>query len=467
LAYTHHDRLTALDASFLDLESPGVHMHVGSVGIFDAGPLLREDGGIDFDKILALAESALSRVPRFRQKLAHVPLTGHPVWVDDEHFNLLYHLRHTALPLPGDERRLKRLAGRIMSQKLDRAKPMWELWFVEGLEGGRFAVVSKVHHCLIDGISGVDLLASFMGRDPEYRPERVDPHWLPRPRPGPLRLLAGELTRRASLSGRILSGAAQALRRPEGAFEQTSRAASGLVETLGKAFSPASETPLNVPIGPHRRFDWTRIELAAVSELRQRFGGTVNDVALACVAGAARDWLATRSVELDGIDFRALVPVSTRGAGERGKLGNRVSTLVARLPVDEPDPRRRLARVIEETSRLKASGQARGSEVLEEISDWTVAGLLTTLSRLAAARRAFNLVVTNVPGPGFPVFLGGARLLASYPLVPLFENQALGVAILGYDGALCWGFNADRDALPDLHDFVLALESEFELLRKP
>jgi WS/DGAT/MGAT family acyltransferase len=466
VAYTHHDRLTALDASFLDLESPGVHMHVGSVGIFEAGPLLREDGGIGFDQILALAEAALSRVPRFRQKLAYVPLTGHPVWVDDEHFNLLYHVRHTALPLPGDERRLKRLVGRIMSQKLDRTKPMWELWFVEGLEGGRFAVISKLHHCLIDGISGVDLLASFMGRDPDYRPERVDHHWIPRPRPGPLGLLADEILRRTSLPGRVLSGAAKALRRPERAFEQTSRAASGLVETLGKAFSAASDTPLNAPIGPHRRFDWTRMDLGAVREVRTRVGGTVNDVALACVAGAVRDRLAAHGVELEGIDFRTLVPVSTRSAGQRGKLGNRVSTLVARLPVDEPDPRRRLLRVIDETTRLKASGQVQGSEALEEISDWTVAGLLTTISRLAAGRRAFNLVVTNVPGPQFPVFLDGARLLASYPLVPLFENQALGVAILGYDGALCWGFDADWDALPDLHDFVLAVESEFELLRK-
>jgi WS/DGAT/MGAT family acyltransferase len=466
LAYTHHDRLTALDASFLDLESPGVHMHVGSVGIFEAGPLLREDGGIDFQQVLALAESALSRVPRFRQKLAHVPLTGHPIWVDEEHFNLLYHLRHTALPWPGDERRLKRLVGRIMSQKLDRAKPMWELWFVEGLEGGRFAVVSKIHHCLIDGISGVDLLASFMGRDPDYRPERVDHRWIPRPRPGALRLLADEALRRAALPGRVLGGAARALRSPERTFEQTSRAATGLVETLGKAFSPASDTPFNVPIGPHRRFDWTRMDLGAVREVRTRVGGTVNDVALACVAGAVRDRLAAHGVELEGIDFRALVPVSTRSAGQRGKLGNRVSTLVTRLPVDEPDPRRRLLRVIDETSKLKASGQVQGSEALEEISDWTVAGLLTTISRLAATRRAFNLVVTNVPGPQHPVFLSGARLLASYPLVPLFENQALGVAILGYDGALYWGFDADWDALPDLHDFVLAVDSEFELLRK-
>jgi WS/DGAT/MGAT family acyltransferase len=208
------------------------------------------------------------------------------------------------------------------------------------------------------------------------------------------------------------------------------------------------------------------MDLGVVREVKARLGGTVNDVVLACVAGAVRDHLAAHGAELEGIDFRALVPVSTRRAQERGKLGNRVSTLVARLPVDEGDPRRRLARVIDETGKLKASGQVQGSEALEEISDWTVGGLLTTISRLAAARRAFNLVVTNVPGPEFPVYLNGARLLACYPLVPLFENQALGVAIFGYDGALYWGFNADWDAVPDLHDFALAVLREFEILRK-
>jgi WS/DGAT/MGAT family acyltransferase len=466
MAYTHHDRLTALDTSFLDLESPGVHMHVGSVGIFEPGPLAHEDGGIDFDRVLALADWALARAPRFRQKLDRIPLTGHPIWVDDEHFNLLYHLRHTALPAPGDERRLKRLVGRIMSQKLDRAKPMWELWFVEGLEGGRFAVISKVHHCLIDGISGVDLLGAFMGANPEYRPGRVDHRWIPRPGPGPLRLVADEAWRRATLPGRALTGAARALRRPDRTFEQTSRAASGFVETLAKAFSPASETPFNVPIGPHRRFDWTRMDLGVVREVKEKLGGTVNDVVLACVAGAVREHLAGHGVELDGIDFRALVPVSTRSAQQRGKLGNRVSMLVASLPVDEADPRRRLARVSDETRKLKASGQVQGAEALEGFSDWTVAGLLSAISRLAAARRAFNLVVTNVPGPQVPVYLSGAPLLATYPLVPLFDNQALGVALLSYDGGLYWGFNADWDAVPELHDFVLAVEREFERMRK-
>jgi WS/DGAT/MGAT family acyltransferase len=445
-------------------------MHVGSVGIFDPGPMAGEAGEIDFDEILAVVEAGLDRAPRFRQKLERMPLTGHPVWVDDEHFNIAYHVRHTALPVPGDERRLKRLVGRVMSEKLDRGKPMWELWFVEGLEGGRIAVISKVHHCLIDGISGVDLLSAFMGPDPAHRFERSEHRWMPRPAPSALRLLGDEVGRRASLPGRVASGLARALRHPDKTFERAAHAASGFSGTLTHAMKPASETPFNVPIGPHRRFDWTHFDLDVVREIRTKLGGTINDVVLACVAGAVRDYLGDhlrdQELKLSEIDFRVYVPVNTRTEGQRGKLGNRVSMLIASLPVDERDPRKRLARVSETMKELKDSGQVEGSEVFEEISDWTSTTLLTGLTRMAAARRASNLVVTNVPGPPVPIFLNGARMLESYPLVPLFENNALGIALFSYDGRIFWGFNADWDALPDLHDFVFAIEREFEVLRK-
>lgn len=466
MSYTHYDRLTALDSSFLALESTGVHMHVASVGIFDPGPLLDEDGGIDFDRVLRVTEAGLFRAPRFRQKLGSVPVTGHPVWVDDPHFNVLYHLRHTSLPLPGSERQLKRLVGRIVSQKLDRSKPMWELWFVEGLEDGRVALISKVHHCLIDGISGVDLLSAFMGPDPEHRSEPVDHRWVPRPQPGSLRLVGDEVTRRVSLPGRVAGSVLRSLRHPGRTWEGVSHTATGFGEGLVDALSPASETPLNVPIGPHRRFDWTRLELADVREVKSKLGATVNDVVLGCVAGAVRSFLGGRGEESLDIDFRVFVPVSTRTDDQRGALGNRVSMIVVPLPVDEPDPRRRMERIIESTSELKHSGRAEGAEILEEVSDWTTTSLLTAFSRLAASRRSFNLVVTNVPGPLTPVYLDGARLLESYPLVPLYENQALGVALFSYAGSLFWGFNADWDALPDLHDFVEAVELEFETLRK-
>jgi len=466
MPYAHFDRLSALDASFLELESEGVHMHVGTVGTFEAGPLSTPSGGIDFDAILASSEAALQRAPRFRQKLETTPVLGHPVWVDDPNFNVLYHLRHTALPLPGDDRRLKRLAGRIMSQKLDRTKPMWEIWFVEGLERDRLAVISKVHHCLIDGISGVDLLAAFMGPSKEFRQPEEEHHWIPRPAPSGLRLLTGEFSRRLGAPTRALRSLAQSVQNPEENFEAAVHTATGFLEGLGKAFTPASETPLNVPIGPHRRFDWTRFDLGVVREVKDKLGGTVNDVILACVAGAVRSFLQRQEVSVDDIDFRAFLPVSTRTSDQRGSLGNRVSMLVASLPVDEPDPRTRVEKIGAETRALKKSGQAAGTEVIEELSDWTSPSLLTAFSRLAASQRSFNLVVTNVPGPQFPVFLNGARMLESYPLVPLYENQALGVALFSYDGGLYRGFNADWDAVPDLHEFVLAIEQEFETLRK-
>lgn len=466
MAYTHYQRLTALDSTFLELESPGVHMHVGSVGIFDPGPLAREDGGIDFDRILDLTSAGLVRAPRFRQKIAEVPVTGHPVWVDDEHFNLLYHVRHSSLPAPGDERRLKRLVGRIMSEKLDRSKPMWELWIVEGLEGGKLAVISKVHHCLIDGISGVDLLSAFMGPDSDHRARPEDQHWIPRPAPGRAHLMVDEIWRRATMPTRALGGVAKALGSPQRTLRSASHTAVGFAEGLAKSFSPASDTPLNVPIGPHRRFDWTRFDLGVVREVKDKIGGTINDVVLSCVSGAVRRFLGQHESNLEDMDFRVFIPVSTRSDDQRGKLGNRVSMVIARLPVDEADPHKRAARVIEETSQIKESGQADGAEVLEEVSDWTSTSLLTSFSRLAASRRSFNLVVTNVPGPAFPVYFEGGKMLASYPLVPLYEGQALGIALFSYDGGLYWGFNACWDAMPDLHDFVLAIEQEFELLRK-
>jgi len=465
MPYHHYDRLSALDSVFLDLESQSVHMHVGSVGIFDSGPLAAE-GGIDFERICEIVESDLRRAPRFRQKLSYIPVTGRPVWVDDEHFNLLYHVRHTSLPIPGDERTLKRLVGRIMSQKLDRAKPLWELWFIEGLEKDRFAVISKVHHCLIDGISGVDLLAAFMGPSSDYQATPLEHRWIPRPSPGGLSLLGAELWRRATLPARAIGGAARAIGRPRESFDAASHAVTGFAETLASSLTPASETPFNVEIGPHRRFDWTRFDLDVVREVKRKLGGTINDVVLACVAGAARWYLGEHGVALPEIDFRSFVPVSTRTPEERGKLGNRVSLLVAHLPVDEPDPRQRMQRVVEETQKIKRSDQIAGTKAIEEISDWTATAILTQFSRLAASRRSYNMVVTNVPGPPVPVFLEGARLLESYPLVPLFSNQALGVAIFSYDGALHWGFNSDWDAIADLHDFVLAIEREFEILRK-
>jgi WS/DGAT/MGAT family acyltransferase len=278
--------------------------------------------------------------------------------------------------------------------------------------------------------------------------------------------VADELARRVAWPARLAASATRALRRPGQALDGAAHTAAGLAEGLAGSLVPASPTPLNVPIGPHRRFDWTRFDLGVVMEVKQRLGCKLNDVVLACVAGAVRSFLERRGEDVGELDFRAFVPVSTRAADERGKLGNRVSMLLVPLPVSEADPRRRAALVAEETRQRKESGQVAGAEWIEELSDATSSALITGFGRLASSRLSYNLVVTNVPGPPFPVYLNGAQLLESYPLVPLYGNQALGIALFSYAGALHWGFNADWDAVADLHDFVLDVEREFEALRK-
>jgi WS/DGAT/MGAT family acyltransferase len=466
MAFQYHERLSALDASFLALEDVSCHMHIGAVSIFDGGPLTLPGGGIDIDRIRGLIEAGLYRIPRYRQRLAHVPLVGHPVWVDDPCFNLAYHVRHTHLPCPGDTRQLKRLVGRLMSQQLDRGKPLWELWVVEGLEGGRFAFVNKVHHCMIDGVGSVELTGTVMQRTPEHDPrlDEAPPRWLPRPAPTAGRLLSDELLHRARAPLAAVTAAGRAITSPGQAWNAATATVQGLAEALSGGLNPASPSPLNVEIGPHRRFDWTEMDLGRIREVKARYGGTVNDVVLAILSGALRRFLRRRSVDVDGLEFRAMLPVNVRTAADQRDLGNRVAMLVARLPLDERDPQQRLVRIVEETQRVKHSHQAAGVQTLEALSDQTFTTLFTEFGRLAARSRPFNLVVTNVPGPQFPVYVLGSRMQVCYPLVPLFRGQALGVALFSYDGRLFWGFNADWDAIPDLHELVTTVDGELEAL---
>jgi WS/DGAT/MGAT family acyltransferase len=466
MSYAWAERLSALDASFIELEDANAHMHIGAVGLFEAGPLVGPGGGIDIERFRRLMEAGLHRTPRYRQRLGRIPFVEHPVWVDDDRFNLGYHLRHTHLPVPGDERQLKRLAGRIMSQQLDRGKPLWEMWVAEGVAEDRCALITKAHHCMIDGVGSVELTGSVMRPTPDHDP-RLDepaPRWIPRPVPGPGRLLADEACRRAGEALGASAAVARAMLDPRGAGRAFLESTRAIGEAVAVGLRPASPTPLNVPIGPHRRFDWTTMPLEAVKAIRGRLGGTVNDVVLAIVAGALRRFLHRRGVEVNRLDLRAMVPVNVRGASERDSMGNRVAMLVARLPLDARDAGERLARVVYETTALKRSHQAAGVHALEELSDHSFTTLFTLFARLAAASRPFNLVVTNVPGPQFPVYVLGARMLACYPLVPLYRNQALGIALFSYDGRLHWGFNADWDAVPDLHDLVDAVDTELDAL---
>jgi WS/DGAT/MGAT family acyltransferase len=465
MAYSHYERLTALDGAFLELEDANVSMSVGAVALFEAAPLRSDEGVLDIERICAFVESALQHSPRFRQRLAWTPGFRHPVWIDDARFNLSYHVRHTALPPPGDLRQLKRLAGRIFSQKLDRGKPLWEMWFVEGVEEDRFAVIVKAHHCMVDGIAGIDLLAGIMRLDPDPTVPPSKP-WIARAAPSERQLFVDELAHRASLPLSLVGAGLRAVRHPAEAIDELGEAARSLLDTVAAGLKPTASTPLNPDLGPYRRFDWTRCDLRTVKEARRHLGGTLNDAVLSVAAGAVGGFLRQRGVSTRDMTFRAMVPVSIRKPDQQGVAGNRVVNFLAQLPVDERDPVKRLAAVVETTRKLKRSRLVRGAEILEEISDRSFDSVVVRFVQLAARQRAFNLVVTNVPGPPRTAYLLGAKLQAIYPLVPLFENQGLGIALFSYDGGLYWGFNADWDALPDLHDFAGFVDLELEGLAK-
>jgi WS/DGAT/MGAT family acyltransferase len=468
MAYTFHERLSAMDAMFLEIEDENVHMHMGGVAIFEAATLRGPDGGLDLERILAFGEAQLHKSPRLRQKLANIPWFDRPVWVDDARFNLAYHVRHTALPPPGDERQLKRLVGRILSQGLDRTKPLWETWLVEGLEGDRFAVVSKLHHCMADGMSSGDLSGLLTGATPRETPKPAH-RWVPNAAPEAAQLVASEFVRRVTAPLSLLRGSPgkRSQARVEGpgeALERLGQVVRGAVRAAEAGLQAASETPLNVPVGPHRRFDWVRVDLPTVKELGHAAGGKLNDGVLALVTGAVRRFLTDRGERVSDLTFRVAVPVDVRTEADRGQLGNRVSSLVVALPTAESDPWQRLLRVVETTSDLKGSGESQAVDLLGRVADLLPAGAMAGISR--AGNRAVNMIVTNVPGPRQPIYMLTARMLESYPIVPLMANQALNIAIFSYEDGLFLGFLADWDAVPDLHDFVEAVPEELEVLGK-
>lgn len=467
---SHWERLSALDASFLGIETDETPMHVGALVILDAGPLATDEGGIDGRKLRRYFEVTLAALPRYRQRLAWVPGLRHPVWVDDEHFNIHYHVRHTALPRPGDERGLKRLAGRIFSQRLDRTRPLWELWIVEGLDGVRFGLISKIHHCMIDGMAGVDLMSALLRGTTDDSVPDGEP-WEPRPAPSRAELLAAEVEHRALGSRTVFDRIRKAVSDPQAWWSEARHTAEGLATSLAAGLQPASPTPLNPKsIGPYRRFDTCRLDLDAVKQAKNRHGGTVNDAVLATAAGALARFLERRGERVEDMqDFRALVPVSVRRSGEHGAGGNKVAMMLAELPVAERDPARRMRRICEITTYLKnESRQVESSQLIEELSDLTATSLVRELFRIAGRQRAYNVVITNVPGPPFPLYLLGARIRELYPLVPLFGRQALGIALFSYAGGLYWGLVGDWQCTPDLHELVSDLEAAFaELCAAP
>jgi diacylglycerol O-acyltransferase / wax synthase len=461
VAQQHLDRLTAIDASFLHNEGESSHMHVGGITIFEGPPP-------DYGDFLDQIRGRLHLVPRYRQKLAKPPLeTGRPVWADDPNFNLEYHVRHTALPEPGSEEQLQLLAARIFSQRLDRSKPLWETWFVEGLEDNRFAMVSKTHHALIDGISGVDLLTVLFDISPVPQdPEPPGEEWAPAPEPSTIELATAGVRGLVRTAGEVVGRAANAATHPERAVSNAREAIEGVSEIAWAGLNPAPDNPLNVEIGPHRRIGMVRSELADLKRIKNALGGTVNDVVLTIVSGALRRWLHSRGVRTEGMELRGLVPVSIRGEDERGQLGNRIAAMRGPLPVYIADPVARLRFVKQAMDGLKESKQALGAEVIAGVNNFAPPTILAQASRINFSTRLFNVIVTNVPGPQFPLYVLGRELQDLFPIAFLPENHALAIAIMSYNGTMNFGLLADYDALPDL-DVILdgLVESRDELMR--
>lgn len=460
----NYERLSFLDSSFLALESRTTHMHVASLGTFEAGPMRAQDGGIDIERIRRYIASRLHMIPRYRQRLAYVPIERHPVWVDDEHFNLEYHVRHTSLPRPGTRRQLLDLSGRVFSQQLDRSKPLWELWIVEGLDADEFAVMSKVHHCMIDGMAGVELMTVLLGLAPSGEIEEPKP-FEPRPVPDGTELVVRETARRA---GRLL-GAVRSARQASGDAQamllEGARRARAIAYSLGSGWlSPAAKTPLNGTIGPNRRFATLDMDLQAVKDVKNLLGGTVNDVVLTIVAGAVRRYLERSGEEVGDSPFRVMAPVSVRPPGGAAASGNHVAMWLAQLPIDEEDPKERFRLVAEETIRLKETDQALGASLLVQLSSGAPITLVSLGTRLAASARPFNMTVTNIPGPQFPIYLLESRMTSQYPLVPLWRGHGVGIALFSYAGTLMWGFNADFDVMEDIGEFVECVQEAFEEL---
>lgn len=443
------DRLSGLDASFLHLEDESAHMHVASVIVF-------EGDAPEYDDMLAHIERRLHLVPRYRQRLAFVPFgQGRPRWVDDPHLNLRYHLRHAGLPAPGSEEQLRELAGRVFAQQLDRDKPLWELWLVDGLEGGRFAILAKTHHALVDGISGVDIMTVLFDTSPEpvAPPDPGNP-WLPRPLPTSAQLLGEALLERATVPAEAARSIRALLRAPRQVAREAVEKATGVGAMAWAGLNPAPPSPYNRPIGPHRRFTWVRANLADIKAIKNELGGTVNDVVLTVVAGALGRHLRHRGQPTEGLELKAMVPVSVRSSEQTGDLGNQVAAMMAPLPVWCQDPYARQQIVREAMEYLKQGGQAVGAQALTELTGFAPPTIMGQAARLMSRQRFFNLVITNVPGPQIPLYMMGRRALDPFPLVPLAKNQGLGIAIMSYDGRMDFGLVGDFDVMYDLDDFA-------------
>lgn len=441
----HLDRLSASDTAFLVQEDRGLHAHIGWVLVADGPPPAYTD-------LLQHVKSRLHLVPRYRQKIAHPPLQlARPLWIDDPRFNIEYHVRHTALPRPGSDEKLRALVGRIFSQGLDRTKPLWELWLVQGLSDNRFAIINKAHRALVDGIGGFDITTVLFDTSPEGR--QVDPPqraWIPHREPAPAELLAVGASELITAPIAMARQAWQALNTPDETYDAARLLVQGIGEVAAALFDPPSHTPLNVALGTHRQVLWKRYRLSDFKAIKDAFGGTINDVYLAVVSGMLAYWLRSRGIRTRGVQMRAAVPISLSGDGQGGR--NRIVECFAPLPVSSNDPVERLRIVRRALDSLKTSKQALGAQTIAAVQDFAPPALLARTSRLSFSSRLFNLVAANVPGPQFPLYLMGHKVSRIGPVGFLVDDCALMVVLVSYNGMLELGLTADADAMPDLDD---------------
>ncbi len=437
------------------------HMHIGSVGIFEGptpGP----------GEVRSAVAGRLAQVPRYRQKVRFVPLAlGRPTWVDDPHFNLEYHVRRTALPAPGGDEELRNLVGRVMSQQLDRAKPLWEMWVAEGLGDGRWALISKTHHCMVDGVSATDLMSVILSKDREVEPTELE-DWKAEPEPNSVELITHSLALRAASPYEALRTVLAAARGPRRVVRKAVDTTRGAAN-LGSLLNPNPTSSLNGPIGPHRRWDWARARLSDIKQIREAHGGTVNDVVLAAITNGFRELLMSRGERVEGRVIRSLIPVSVRTEDEHGTYDNKVSAMFAELPIEIEDPVGRLRSLHEQMQDLKHSGQAVAAERLTALGGFAPAMLLSLGGRVATRlpQSSVNTVTTNVPGPQKPLYLARRRMLEAFPFVPLGGHVRVGVAIFSYDGGINFGVTGDYDTAPDIRRLCDGIENGVAELVSP
>lgn len=462
---TYSERLSAVDAAMFLLETDSLLMHVGMVGLFEAAPVCRPDGRLDVVRLRTHAIGKLHGLARLRQRITFTPVERHPIWVDVEHLDPEHHIRFHRLSGAGDEESLRALVGELLGRRLDPSRPLWEMHFVEGLSGGRFALVVKMHHCMVDGIAALEVFTTLFA--PTAEPDFTRPGaYRARPSPTAGELFRAEAERRIASVEKLVRALTTKPEKAERSFAPRGVTARGVLEALRTKTTLAASTPINPgTLGPRRAYGYTTVSLADLKVVKSALGGTVNDAVLAMVSGALRRYFLAHGHAPGSTDVHVVMPINSRAVtGGAGHDGNRVVPTLVKLPLAHESPIERFRTVASRTRSVKSSGELQGAALIEDLANLVVVRLAVPVLRAAMRLWAGNFIVTNLPGPPMPFYLLGARMLAAYPVVPIMGNQSIGVALLSYAGNLHVGVLADPEAIPDLDRFVRCLDEERQAL---